>query len=70
MGVHEARANLSKAIKELHARWNNATTSWNDAKSREFDEKHITPLAMDLKQALSAMDHVAVLMPQLYRDCE
>jgi len=70
MGVHEGRGQLSKAMKELLARWSEATSSWNDARSKQFEEKYITPLAMDLKMALSAMDHVATLLQQISRDCE
>ena len=70
MGVHEGRGQLSKAMKELLARWNEATSSWTDARSKQFEEKYIAPLAMDLKMALSAMDHVATLLQQISRDCE
>ncbi len=70
MGVHEGRGMLNKAMKELMSRWNEATASWDDVKSKEFEEKHLTPLAMDLKMAMSAMDHMAVLLQQVSRDCE
>ncbi|MCY2951939.1 MAG: hypothetical protein NTU53_08170 [Planctomycetota bacterium] len=70
MGVHEGRGQLSKAMKELLSRWSEATSSWDDAKSKEFEEKHITPLVMDLKMAMSAMDHMAVVLQQISRDCE
>jgi hypothetical protein len=70
MGVHGGRSQLNEAMKELMSRWSEATSSWDDAKSKEFEEKHLTPLAMDLKMAMSAMDHMAVVLQQVSRDCE
>jgi len=70
MGVHEGRAQLNKAMKELLARWNETRSSWDDPRSREFEEKYVNLLATDLKTTLTAMDHLAILMQQVQRDCE
>jgi hypothetical protein len=70
MGVHEGRAQLNKAMKELLARWNETRSSWDDSRSREFEEKYVNLLATDLKTTLTAMDHLAILMQQVQRDCE
>ena len=63
MGVHEGRGMLNKAMKELMSRWNEATASWDDVKSKEFEEKHLTPLTMDLKMAMSETTKAAWANP-------
>ncbi|HEY8665501.1 MAG TPA: hypothetical protein VIL86_02495 [Tepidisphaeraceae bacterium] len=70
MGVYEGRGALSKAIKELMLRWNETKLHWDDAVSERFEEAHLAPLEMDLRNATSAMDHMAVLLSQIRRDCE
>jgi hypothetical protein len=70
MGVYEGRAQLAKAMKELRLRCSDATSGWTDSMSKEFEEKHLVLLEMDLKTALSAMDHMATLLQQIQRDCQ
>ena len=70
MGVHEGRGQLGRALKELMLRWMETKSSWDDAVTRDFEEKHLAPLEADLKTATAAMDHVAVLIQQIRRDCE
>jgi len=70
MGVFEGRGTLSKALKQLLLRWQEARTSWNDAASVHFEKKFLDPLEADLRQAVSAMDHMAAVLAQARRDCE
>jgi hypothetical protein len=69
MGVSEGRAQLDKAMKELRLRWLEAHAQWNDAVSKEFEDKYIAPLELDHHSATSAMDHMAILLGQAQRDC-
>ncbi len=70
MGVYEGRGTLGKALKELLARWAETRVSWDDAVSRQFEEKYLRPLESDLKSALGALDHMATVLQQVQRDCE
>ena len=70
MGVHEGRGTLAKAMKELTLRWNDAKSAWNDSRTQEFEQDHLVPLQSDLKNAVSAMDHMAILLSQARHDCE
>ncbi|HEX2972331.1 MAG TPA: hypothetical protein VHP11_08350 [Tepidisphaeraceae bacterium] len=70
MGVYEGRAQLTKAMKQLRLQWTQTTSEWHDTMSKDFEEKHLLTLEMDLKSALSAMDHMATLLQQAHRDCE
>jgi hypothetical protein len=70
MGIYEGRGQLAKASKELIARWNDARLSWNDARSKEFEEQFLHPLETDLRKAADALDRVATMVSQIRRDCQ
>jgi hypothetical protein len=70
MGVYEGRGQLTKSMKELMARWSTAKGAWSDSVSDQFEKMHLIPLEMDLRNAMGAMDHMAVLLQQIRRDCE
>jgi hypothetical protein len=70
MGVYEGRGQLSKAIKLLQLRWQEAKSYWNDAASDQFEKKFLEPLEMDLRSAATAMDHMASILVQVRRDCQ
>jgi hypothetical protein len=69
MGVYEGRGSLAKAIKQLDNRWIDARMSWDDIRSREFEERFLMPLRMDLRNAVSAMDQMAVLLTRIRGEC-
>ena len=70
MGVYEGRGQLARAIKDLNARWMETKASWDDANAKAFEEKFLIPLEQDLRQAVGAMDQMAVLLVQAHNDCE
>ncbi len=70
MGVFEGRASLSRASKDLLLKWMEAKNVWNDAQSREFEERFLFALEGDLKAAMSAMDELSRLLAACKRDCE
>lgn len=70
MGVYEGRGQLSKSVKNLMLKWTEVRSHWSDASSREFEKTFITPLEMSARSAASAMDHMAVILQQVRRDCE
>ncbi len=70
MGVYEGRGQLSRAMKDLMARWYETRASWSDVVSKNFEDRHVLPLEMDLRNAVAAMDHMAILLQQARRDCE
>ena len=70
MGVYEGRGQLGKSMKELMHAWMETRTSWKDANADRFEKKHLVPLEMDLRQAVSAMDVMSQLIATIKRDCE
>ena len=70
MGVYEARGQLAKSLKDLGDRWADTKMDWDDVVSQRFEERFLTPLDVDLRNATSAMDHSAQLLGQIRRDCQ
>jgi hypothetical protein len=70
MGMSEGRARLGKSVKELMMRWAETKSHWNDAASKAFEGRFITPVELDSRQAVSAMDGMAQILQQIKRDCE
>ena len=70
MGVYEGRGQLAKSVKQLMLRWTETRTDWNDSAAETFEKKYLEPLEIDLRTAVSAMDHMATLLNQVRRDCQ
>lgn len=70
MGVYEGGGQLSKALRQLLVQWEDTRMSWNDAQAREFEAKYLIPLQNDLRNACSAMAHMAAILEKIRRDCE
>ena len=70
MGVYESRGQLAKSLKDLMDRWAGTKMDWDDVVSERFEERFLAPLEMDLRNATSAMDHMAQLLGQIRRDCQ
>jgi hypothetical protein len=70
MGVHEGRGQLNKAMKELTNRWLEAKGQWQDSQSEQMERNYLVPLEADMKNAIGAMDHMAVLLDQIRRECD
>jgi hypothetical protein len=68
MGVYEGRGQLAKALKELMQRWAETKGYWHDSVAAQFEAEKLAALEHDIKSAMSAMDHVAVLVQQARRD--
>jgi uncharacterized protein YukE len=70
MGVHESQGRLIKAYKMLQTRWAQIHTGWNDSASDHFQETYLDPLDADVRSAAQAIDHMAVVLSNVKRDCE
>jgi hypothetical protein len=70
MGLYEARGQLGKAIKDLGTRWLDTKQAWDDPVSHTLETEFLQPLEADLRNALTAMDHAAIVVSQVRRDCE
>jgi hypothetical protein len=69
MGVLEGRGQLARAMKDLNNRWLDTKSVWQDATSTAFEKEHLMTIESDLRQAISAMEHMANIINQAKRDC-
>ena len=70
MGVYESRGQLAKLMKELGDKWADTRTDWDDVVSEAFEKRFLEPMEADLRNAMGAMDHMALLLSQIRRDCQ
>lgn len=56
--------------KELAAEWANTKQSWNDAKSREFEQRFLDELFSGVNQAVSNIESLERILTKIRADCE
>jgi hypothetical protein len=69
MSVLDSKGGLSKATKELFARWHEVKEVWSDAQSREFEKTFLEPIEQDVRGALGAMDHLNLVLLTIHNNC-
>jgi hypothetical protein len=68
--MHESRAKIGAAIRDLRTHWSNTKIHWTDSNSERFQEEFLEPLEMDVRVAVVAMDQMATLLSSIRRQCE
>lgn len=69
MGMHEARGQLGKMMREVVARWRDTQGVWDDDVSRRFEAEVMQVIEADLRSALVAMDSASATLSNVRRDC-
>jgi hypothetical protein len=70
MSMHESRAKIGAAIRDLRTNWSNTKVYWTDSNSEHFQEEFLEPMEMDVRVAVVAMDQMATLLSSIRRQCE
>lgn len=70
MSLMDAKGTLSRATKDLLARWQEVREQWSDAQAAQFEKEYLQPLEQDVRNALTAMDQMNSVMSSLEKDCE
>jgi len=70
MSLMDSKGTLSKAGKDLFARWRELQSVWSDAQSEEFEKTYLSPLEQDLRSAMGAMDQMGQVLAKIEDDCE
>jgi hypothetical protein len=70
MSLMESKGTLSKAAKELAARWMETREVWSDAQSKEFEKNFLALIEQDVRSALGAMDRMSTVLQKIENDCE
>jgi hypothetical protein len=61
---------LVMATKELSRKWDETKESWQDAKSREFEQKYLFDLLASVERAVPVFDDLDKLISRIRSDCE
>ncbi|MBP7936175.1 MAG: hypothetical protein KA354_16150 [Phycisphaerae bacterium] len=69
MGLYEGGGQLAKAMKELMRHWAETRSSWDDAAAKDFEERYMIPLQMEMRSVVGAMSQISTLIERIRRDC-
>ena len=64
------RSQIYDDQKTARAKWDAATTEWDDPVTREHLEQVVEPLDKEVSETLRAIDQLAVLFTQIRQECE
>ncbi len=64
-----AKAQLTKATKNLLLKWDDANEHWDDPVSRAMEKKHTDPLRASVRSAIAAMDNMGELLARAEQEC-
>jgi hypothetical protein len=64
------KSRLTGATKELATRWAETRHYWNDAKSREFDERFMRDLFAGVDRTGTTIDKLNQVLEKITSDCE
>jgi hypothetical protein len=70
MSASAGGAVLIQAMKELSAQWDQARSSWRDAKSLQFEEKFLAELPQHIRRSAEAMEEIEAVLRKVRSDCE
>ena len=62
-------ATLINARKKLLARWDAASSDWDDSVSKRFEQTYLAPLDQKLRLAVGAMEKMDSVLRRIERDC-
>lgn len=69
MSATDSKGRLVEAAKVLTAHWQEVQELWQDANSIHFEKHVMEPLALDIKNALLAMDQIDMALTHARREC-
>jgi uncharacterized protein YukE len=61
---------LMALTNNLRAEWDQTKSYWNDAKSREFEERFLQELIPAVNQAISNIESLERTLQKIRTDCE
>jgi len=63
-------ARLAAVTKEILLQWQQTKNYWDDAKSREFEQKYLQELTAGVDKAVAVIDQLDKLIAKIKHDCE
>ena len=61
---------ISALTKELYVQWQQTKSYWNDAKTREFEQKYLQELFSTVEKTVTVIDDLEKLLGKIRKDCE
>jgi hypothetical protein len=61
---------LTGLTNELRAEWEQTKHFWNDAKSREFEQRFLTELFAAVNQTINNIESLERVLAKIRNDCE
>ena len=69
MSAADSKGRLVDATKILMAHWQDVQELWRDVNCDRFEKHVMEPLALDINNALLAMDQIDMALTRARRDC-
>ena len=70
MSLKASKAKLSRATKDISARWDETRATWRDQKAQQFEAKFITPLPDSISSAIAIIDELDHVLNKIKKNCE
>jgi hypothetical protein len=70
MNLSGNKGRLTGLTKEILLKWSDTKNYWQDAKSREFESRHMVELRANVDRALLIVEKLEVLLRKVRSDCE
>lgn len=70
MSLAESRGQLGKAYRDLKARWDSVRSSWGDAQADNLEKQYLLEIENQVRRALTAMEHMNIVLQKTEKDCE
>lgn len=68
--MNASQNRLISLTKELAAEWATTKQSWNDAKSREFEQRFLDELFAGVNHAVTNIEALERILNKIRADCE
>jgi hypothetical protein len=68
--VSASQNRLVGLTNELRAEWEQTRHYWNDAKSREFEQRFLTELLSAVNQTINNIESLERVLAKIRTDCE
>jgi hypothetical protein len=70
MNLSGNKGRLTGLTREISLKWSDTKNHWQDARSREFESRHMVELVANVDRAIIIMDKLDVLLRKVRSDCE
>lgn len=68
--MNASQNRLAGLTNSLRAEWEQTKHHWNDAKSREFEQRFLTDLFSSVNQTINHIESLERVLAKIRQDCE